>query len=159
VRPRSSICAWCGKPLRATAVDTPVAPVSHGICAKCAAATGLFETEDLLDLTDAQVDALPLGVLELDPQGRVLRYNRSEERLSGLTRGRVLGRNFFLEVAPCTKVASFQGQYQEMVASGKSDPIDFDFVFRFPGGERLVHISISFDQRRQRGILLVSAAA
>jgi photoactive yellow protein len=65
-----------------------------------------FDTADAgtllggLDLTE--LDALPFGVVEMDRSGRVLRYNATESRYSGLSRERVLGRHFFREVAPCS---------------------------------------------------------
>lgn len=48
------------------------------------------------------VDALDYGVIRMTTDGTVVAYNRWETALSGLSAGRVLGRNFFTEVAPCT---------------------------------------------------------
>jgi photoactive yellow protein len=61
-------------------------------------------------LTDAELDALPVGAILLDTEGRVLRYNRAEASLARLSPGEVIGRNFFSEVAPCTRVREFQGR-------------------------------------------------
>jgi photoactive yellow protein len=38
----------------------------------------------------------------MDRNGQVLGYNRAESELSGLPVGAVIGRNFFVEVGPCT---------------------------------------------------------
>lgn len=57
---------------------------------------------EMLEATDeAGLDALLFGVVGLDGDGVVERYNAFEERCSGLPRGRVVGRHFFFDVAPC----------------------------------------------------------
>lgn len=52
-------------------------------------------------MTDIELDALPFGVVEMDREGTVLRYNAPESRASGLPPDRVIGRHFFRDVAPC----------------------------------------------------------
>lgn len=49
-----------------------------------------------------QLDQLDFGVIEMDLGARVLRYNRTESRHSGLPPHHVIGRNFFTQVGPCT---------------------------------------------------------
>lgn len=51
--------------------------------------------------SEADLDQLPFGVVGLDKEGRVDRYNMHEERSSGLARDQVVGRHFFFDVAPC----------------------------------------------------------
>lgn len=51
--------------------------------------------------SEAALDQLPFGVVGLDEEGRVDRYNTHEERNSGLARDQVVGRQFFFDVAPC----------------------------------------------------------
>jgi len=57
----------------------------------------------------ADLDALPFGVIVVDRAGIILEYNAYESELAGLTRARVLGRNFFHDVAPCTALRDFEG--------------------------------------------------
>ena len=57
--------------------------------------------EALEALSEAGLDELTFGVVGLDEEGRVDRYNAHEERSSGLARGHVVGRRFFFDVAPC----------------------------------------------------------
>lgn len=52
--------------------------------------------------TADDLDMLPFGVVALAPDGMVEAYNTAEAKLAGLTPGRVIGRNFFTTVAPCT---------------------------------------------------------
>lgn len=66
-------------------------------------------------------DALPVGVVILDRQGKVIIYNRHEEMLAGRRRERVLGRAFFSEVAPCLDVRQLAGAFREKVEKGTLD--------------------------------------
>lgn len=49
-----------------------------------------------------QLEALPRGVIGMKADGAVSACNRAEWALSGLTSARVIDRNFFESVAPCT---------------------------------------------------------
>jgi photoactive yellow protein len=48
------------------------------------------------------IDDLGFGLIVMDRDGRVTGYNRAESELSGLPVSEVTGRNFFIEVGPCT---------------------------------------------------------
>ena len=59
-------------------------------------------TGEELDWADpADLDNLPYGVIGLGPSGNVEIYSATESRLAGLSRDRVIGRHFFVSVAPC----------------------------------------------------------
>ena len=128
---------------------------SHGICAHCVADMGIFPIENLATYERSRFDELPFGIIEVDRDGRVLTYNRWEEELAGRSRDRTLGRLFFSEVAPCTGVAEFEGRFREMVARNEAAQEELDFVFRFPGAERLVNIRLIWAPRWERGFILV----
>ncbi len=94
-------------------------------------------------LSDDAIDGLPFGLLTLDSAGRVIAYNDTESRMSGLPRDRVLGRDFFNDVAPCTRVRDFQGRFFELVQNPVEVRVQsFDFVFRFAHSEQQVSIVI-----------------
>lgn len=111
--------------------------------------------EPLLHLTQEEADALPYGLIVLDRVGVVVGYNEAESRLSGLARSRVLGRNFFLEIAPCARVRAFGGRYRRMVRTGEPAMAQFEFVFRFSFGERGVFISLAYSAEREQGLIVV----
>jgi photoactive yellow protein len=50
---------------------------------------------------DLALDDLPFGVVGMDSEGVVKRYNRVESRLAGLSRDNVLGESFFLTTGVC----------------------------------------------------------
>ncbi|MCU0657202.1 MAG: FxsA family protein [Polyangiaceae bacterium] len=95
------------------------------------------------DLDPASLDALPFGVIVLDLKGRVLHYNRYEEQLVQRSRGEVLGKHFFREVAPCTQVRRFYGAFLDGVARRALDT-SFHFTFPLPGGIRHVFLSMFY---------------
>ena len=57
---------------------------------------------DLDAMTDSTLDELPFGIVGMLVDGEVTRYNHYEAKLAGLSRQKVVGSNFFVEVAPCT---------------------------------------------------------
>jgi photoactive yellow protein len=111
--------------------------------------------EYLLRLTPQEADALPYGLIMLDASGLVIAYNDTESRLSRLDRERVLGRNFFREIAPCTGVRDFEGLYRQMVRTGAPASAQFDFLFRFRHGDQAVTITMAYFPQLAQGVLLV----
>jgi photoactive yellow protein len=139
------VCAWCGRTLAAAPAATGT---SHGLCAACARSLDVFPLEDLSEAPDAVLDALPFGVIRLDRGGHVIAYNRSESRLSGMRPARVMGRNFFTEVAPCTMVAAFRGRFERMMRSREPSRLAFTFLFTLRDGDRMVAIDLACSPAR-----------
>ena len=71
------------------------------------------------DLTPAELDELPQGTIQLDAVGTIIRFNTAEANLAGLDARRVIGKNFFRDIAPCTDVAEFRGRFTEGVENKK----------------------------------------
>lgn len=92
----------------------------------------------------ALLDALPVGAIVLDPAGRVVFYNREEERLAGRSRGSVLGRDFFERVAPCMNVRELGGWFRERVGhSPLQRSVEFDFDFAHLPDVRTVRVRLA----------------
>jgi photoactive yellow protein len=107
----------------------------------------LVELEILLtDISEAELDAQPFGLIQLDRQGRVLAYNLYEEDLARKRRQDVIGKSFFFEVAPCTRVRAFYGRFLDGVARGALRTT-FGFHFTLPHGDRRVTISLIYRAR------------
>lgn len=125
------VCAWCKEVMGQASVEG-----SHGICESC-----YRSAMGIPDLSPEQLDKLPFGVIIVDKEGKISSYNQAEERLSGHRQSDVIGKNFFIEVAPCTRVQEFQGRFQQFIASDR--PVArFNFVFRFKQGDVAVGIMI-----------------
>lgn len=102
-----------------------------------------FDVRHVDAAPDAEVDALPFGVIALDGSGTVLRYNLFESRLARLDRNQVVGRNFFSEIARCTRTETFEGRYKRMLAAASVGASEtFDFVFGFAFGEQHVTVEM-----------------
>jgi photoactive yellow protein len=95
--------------------------------------------ETLLRLSRADVDDLPYGLVLLDAAGEILFYNRYEAAMSRRPAEAVLGKNWFHEVAPCTRVNSFYGRFRDFLAGGEPS-IAFWFWFHFMHGSQLVDV-------------------
>lgn len=85
----------------------------------------------LADLPMAEVDALPFGAIRIDATGKIQTYNQYEARLSRLDANRVIGKNFFRDIAPCTAVQAFEGRMREFIASPNEVSASFDYFFSF----------------------------
>lgn len=96
-------------------------------------------------LTAHDLDALPFGAIQLELDATVVLYNQAEERLSGRRRADVIGRNFFNDIAPCTRVRRFFGAFQAGVERKVLNEV-FDFTFRFPQGTREVRIRMIYSE-------------
>lgn len=89
-------------------------------------AAGLVERLDALD--PAALDAVGFGVIAMDREGQVLAYNRFESQRAGLSPERVLGRDFFRSVGPCTDNHLVAGRYDP--SRDLDEELDYVFTFR-----------------------------
>nr|WP_238314372.1 histidine kinase dimerization/phosphoacceptor domain -containing protein [Methylobacterium crusticola] len=87
------------------------------------------------------IDRLPVGVIQVDGAGTVHVYNRAESAFSGRAPERVIGRNFFRDVAPCTRLPHFYGRFREGVRRGRLDAT-FSFVYGFDPRPMKVRVSL-----------------
>jgi photoactive yellow protein len=88
------------------------------------------------------LELLPYGIVVVDQNGMIVYYNEREEQIAGRNREDVLGKNFFLEVAPCTNVKEFFGRFEGLLDEGDTTA-EFDFVFPFKPRARKVRIAIT----------------
>ena len=91
-----------------------------------------FEDPTLFDwLAGASPDALDrldFGVVAMALDGTVEQYNAFESKLAGLSRARVVGRNFFTSVAPCTN--NFMVAHRLTSETDLDAVIDYVFTLR-----------------------------
>lgn len=106
-------------------------------------------------MSETELDHLPLGMIQLDGQGRILKFNRTEAALARIQAREQIGKNFFYDVAPCTRVRQFFGLFQEGVRAKKLYQT-FGFVFRFAHGARHVAITLFYSDKTDSVWVLVS---
>ena len=107
-------------------------------------------------MTLEELDELPYGAIKLDAEGVILGYNLAEAKLAGRDPKRVIGKNFFTEVAPCTNVEGFAGRYHEGVAAGELHD-RFEFLFDFEMRPTTVEIVLHYEKAFGCGWVFVRA--
>jgi photoactive yellow protein len=116
-----------------------------------------FDPEGIDDRSDGELDALSFGVIALDEEGTILRYNLYESRFARLDRNQVVGRNFFSEIARCTRTPEFEGRFRAFAADPAGARVErFQFVFDFKFGAQDVSIELVRVPEVARFYLLVN---
>lgn len=110
--------------------------------------------DELGKMSRAQLDELPYGVIELAADGTILSYNAGESQISGRQPEKVIGKNFFTEVAPCTDVREFHGRFLDLIEH-RAVNHEFDFVFPFPEKAIAVSITMLYEQRENNVWVMV----
>ncbi len=77
---------------------------------------------------DADLDALDFGVIAIDGDGVVRRYNAFESRAAGLSSQRVLGQPLFTVVAPCMNNFMVAQRFEDALADGAALDATLDYV-------------------------------
>ena len=119
-----------------------------------ATATIDFNAPDLAhrieQLTQAELDRLPFGVILLDRQGTVLFYSQTEARQSGY--GKLpLGQNFFA-LSRCMDNNDFRGRVTRALEAG---PVDLEFAWPGDYAEPKRDLRIRVQSARQGGVWLM----
>ncbi|CAN91164.1 Photoactive yellow protein (PYP) [Sorangium cellulosum So ce56] len=105
---------------------------------------GEFEFDiGVFNLDERGLDAQPFGIIRLDREGTVLSYNLYEERQARRNRQDVIGKNFFTDIAPCSRVKAFHGRFLAGVEQ-RELKATFGFVFHFPHKTRHVDVSLFY---------------
>ncbi len=99
-----------------------------------------FDLEKAKRLTGGDLDALPFGVIVVDRSGIILEYNAYERQLANMGTKRMIGLNFFHDVAPCTAIAEFEGRFTTFLDSLDTSIEPFEFVFPFQRGAQRVNV-------------------
>ena len=117
------------------------------------------DTHDLLAAADSmtadELDQLPYGMIQLDPNGRIMKFNAVESRLASLPQHQQIGKHFFTEVAPCTKVQQFYGRFKEGVLLEELDT-SFQFHFAFKQNPRDVTVRLFYSRRTRSVWVMIS---
>jgi photoactive yellow protein len=120
--------------------------------------TVVFEQDDienvLAKMDPEEIDGLAFGVIQLDEEGKILYYSVAEGRLANREPSQVVGKNFFNEVAPCSKRPEFYGRFLEGVKSGHLD-VAFEYIFDYKMNPTRVRIRMKKAEKQGEYWLLV----
>jgi photoactive yellow protein len=100
-------------------------------------------------LSQDQIDHLPLGVVLLNAEGVVTFYSATEKRLSGYV-GMPLGRNFF-DIAPCVSKGDIRGR---IAAAQEQGMVDLEFALAGDHVDRTRGVRVRVQSARQGGVWL-----
>jgi photoactive yellow protein len=100
-------------------------------------ATWQFEDPGLLAALESgpadRIDDLDFGLIVMDRDGGVTGYNQAESKLAGLPVDEVVGRNFFIEVGPCTNNYLIAERFHDVAREAAGDldeQLDYVFTYR-----------------------------
>lgn len=119
---------------------------------------GINEIALIDEMSAEELDQLPFGAIRLDTEGKILSYNLTESKLTGRDPKRVVGRNFFTDVAPCTNVQAFAGRFREGVAKGELHAI-FPYRFDFEMAPRDVTVTLFYSRQTGTAWVFVRESA
>jgi len=113
----------------------------------------LLEAADCMN--PDELDRLPYGMIQLDSDGRILKFNAVESRLASIPQQEQVGKHFFTEVAPCTRVQAFYGRFKEGVQREVLDT-SFSFHFAFKQNPRDVTVRLFYSKRTRSVWVMIS---
>ena len=97
----------------------------------------------IASMEGGELDRLPFGAIKLDRDGKILSYNVAEATLTGRDPKKVIGLNFFTDVAPCTNVREFAGRFRAGVDRGELHET-FPYMFDFKMAPRMVTVTLFY---------------
>jgi len=80
-------------------------------------------------LSEDELDQLDFGVIGFDDACSVCLYNKTESKLAGLSRERVVGMHLFNVVAPCMNNFMVAQRFQDALENGVALDDSLDYVF------------------------------
>jgi photoactive yellow protein len=104
-------------------------------------------------MSAAELESSPFGAIVIDLDGTIRSYNQYEADLSRLDPQRLLGKNFFRDVAPCTAVQGFEGRMREFAATPEHVSESFRYFFPFAHGD--VDVEVRFVKRSEKTLLIL----
>jgi len=84
----------------------------------------------LAKMGTGELDDLAFGAIQLDANGKILKYNAAEGGITGRDPKSVIGKDFFKDVAPCTDTKEFRGRFQDGVKNGDLNTM-FEYTFDY----------------------------
>jgi photoactive yellow protein len=104
-------------------------------------------------MSESELQVAPFGGIVVDHTGMIEHYNAYESNLAGLAAERVIGKDFFHTVAPCTGVTAFEGRFLEFLEL--DDVVSDSFAYFFPFAHGDANVIVSFVRRSASESILI----
>lgn len=102
---------------------------------------GRDDIDNILQAEPHRAEFLPFGAVLLDRKGTILKYSKSESKIAGRNAGDVIGKNFFSDVAPCSKGKKIHHQFLEYARSGDVNCVlDYEFDYKMDPTKVRIHL-------------------
>ena len=145
-------CAWCGNALKdsdrksivTSSMNSKLLMFTDAVCSNCRSQLKEVPQDDVSHIPRDFIDNLPYGNILLDEQGYIKIYNQQESTLTGLEISKVEGKHFFKEIAPCTAVKEFEGEFDRLKINGYDEQVEFEFRFKHKNFQAQVHIVMTY---------------
>jgi photoactive yellow protein len=122
-----------------------------------------FDQSDIFAVLESQadidLDALDFGVIAIDAEGLVRRYNKFESQLAGLSPSRVLGTPLFTTVAPCMNNFLVAQRFEDAIAAGTTLDATIDYVFTLRMRPAKVKLRLLVQPKASLSYILVNRRA
>lgn len=92
-------------------------------------------------LASSAIDELAFGVIRLSSTGEVTLYSKTEQRNSGRGSRPTVGRDFFLDIAPCMDTPAFRRRIEAEAAAGTID-LEIGHTGDFSDRDRFIRIRV-----------------
>ncbi|MFY8003850.1 MAG: PAS domain-containing protein [Chitinophagaceae bacterium] len=81
----------------------------------------------LNEATPFELDSLPFGVVKMNHQAEVVYYSETQSLLTGVSPAQAKGKNFFVQVAPCTNNFMVAEKFNQLILD-ETMPYMFTYV-------------------------------
>ncbi len=76
-----------------------------------------------------EIDACDFGVVKMDREGIIKAYNKYEAELASIPQQEAIGKNFFIQIAPCTNNFLVSAKYLEHRRQ-RDEVLEYVFTYR-----------------------------
>ncbi|MCS7205554.1 MAG: PAS domain-containing protein [Leptospiraceae bacterium] len=109
--------------------------------------------ERLEDINHKELDTQSIGIIEIDDKGKILYFNDTESKQTGLKKEQVLNKNFFTEVAICTNNLLFRSIFEQGVLDNHLNHL-LPYVFTYKMDPIFVKIHL-YRTKTKRNFILI----
>lgn len=107
---------------------------------------GSNDADNILQKEPQRAESLPFGAIRLDRLGKILSYNKAEGLIAGRDPDQVLGKDFFMDVAPCARGKRFHGEFLKFYKTGEANTMfDYEFEYKTKPTKVRIHIKSAAD--------------
>jgi photoactive yellow protein len=107
---------------------------------------GSKDIDNILAKEPHRAEMLPFGTVQLDRQGKIVKYNQAEGLIVGRDPAACIGKRFFDDIAPCAKGKRFHGEFLKFYQTGQFNVLfDYEFDYKMKPVHVRIHMKAAPD--------------